>query len=91
MCAVVVGGMDRLKRDYIDTAKRLGIRLKVFTGKENVIAPKMGQADLIVLFTNQVSHKAKKEVVSYAKANDIQLHMSHSCGISTLRSCLSNA
>lgn len=88
MCAAVIGGMDRLKRDYINTAKGMGVKLKVFTGKENAIAPKLGKADLVVVFTNQVSHKARKEVCTYAKANDIPLLLSHSCGVSTLRQCL---
>ncbi|GAB6175291.1 DUF2325 domain-containing protein [Desulfobaculum senezii] len=88
MCAAVIGGMDRLKRNYINAAKDMGVKLKVFTGKENAIAPKLGKADLVVVFTNQVSHKARKEVCSYAKANNIPLHLMHSCGISTLRQCL---
>ncbi|NJB69123.1 ribosomal protein L30E [Desulfobaculum xiamenense] len=91
MCAAVIGGMDRLKRNYILTARELGIDLKVFTGKENSIAPKLGKPDLVVVFTNQVSHKARREVATYAKANDIRLHLSHSCGVSSLRNCLEQA
>lgn len=91
MCAAVIGGMDRLKRDYINAAKRQGIKLKVFTGKENKIAPKLGRADLVILFTNQLSHAARKDVVNYAKSNDIKVAMSHSCGVSSLRRCLEEA
>ena len=85
MCATLIGGMDRLKRDYINTAKSQGVKLKVFTGKENSIAGKMGTPDMVILFTNKVSHAARREVVQYAKSKDIPVHMAHSCGVSTLK------
>ncbi|MCG8532393.1 MAG: DUF2325 domain-containing protein [Desulfovibrionales bacterium] len=88
MCATLIGGMDRLKRDYINTAKSKGVKLKVFTGKENSISGKMGTPDMVILFTNKVSHAARREVVQYAKAKDIPLHMAHSCGVSTLKQVL---
>lgn len=91
MCATLIGGMDRLKRDYINAAKGNGVSLKVFTGKENNIAGKLGAPDLLVIFTNKVSHTARREVMQYAKAKKIPVHMEHSCGVSTLRQCLANA
>lgn len=91
MCAAVIGGMDRLKRDYIDAAKRHGIRLKVLTGKENRIGDKLGQTDLVILFTNQLSHAARREALVHARKNNIPVEMSHSCGVSSLKECLSRA
>ncbi|EGY25608.1 hypothetical protein DA2_2088 [Desulfovibrio sp. A2] len=88
MCAALIGGMDRLKRDYINAALASGVDLKVFTGKENRIADKLGQADLVIVFTNKISHAAKREVVQHAKANSIPVQMLHSCGVSTLRQAL---
>jgi len=90
MCATLIGGMDRLKRDYINTAKGSGVKLKVFTGKENKIAGKLGEPDCVIVFTNKVSHAARKEVMQYAKARKIPVQMIHSCGVSTLRQCLEN-
>ncbi|MFV0421981.1 DUF2325 domain-containing protein [Oleidesulfovibrio sp.] len=90
MCATLIGGMDRLKRDYIDTAKKNGVNLKVFTGKENKISGQMGATDLVIVFTNKVSHSARKEVMQYARSRSIPVTMLHSCGISTLRQCLSS-
>ncbi|ABB37084.1 hypothetical protein Dde_0283 [Oleidesulfovibrio alaskensis G20] len=90
MCATLIGGMDRLKREYIDTARKSGVDLKVFTGKENRISGQMGSTDLVIVFTNKVSHSARKEVMQYARSRSIPVAMIHSCGISTLRQCLSN-
>ena len=84
MCAALIGGMDRLKADYIKTAKRHGVKLKVFTGKERKISGKIGTADMVIMFTNKVSHEARREVMRYTRSNKIDLHQFHSCGVSTL-------
>jgi hypothetical protein len=88
MCAALVGGMDRLRQEYIGTAKALGIELKVFTGQERSIKNQLGELDILVLFTGKVSHAARMEAVRYAKNNNIPLHMTHSSGIAALRKCL---
>lgn len=90
MCAALVGGMDRLKREYVTEAKKNGIKLKHFTGKERKISKSLGRVDFVVMFTNKVSHKARKDVLA-AIGKDTPVYMEHSCGISTLRKCLSQA
>lgn len=87
MCAALVGGMDRLRNEYISVAKELGIELKVFTGKERSIKSQLGDLDMMILFTGKVSHAAKHEAVKHAKTNNIQLYMVHSSGVSALRKC----
>ena len=91
MCAALVGGMDRLKREYMAEALKNGVRLKHFTGKERKIAKSLEGMDFIVLFTNKVSHKARKEVFDAVKGMDVPVYMYHSCGISSLRKCLDEA
>jgi hypothetical protein len=88
MCVALIGGMDRLERNYINEAERMGIELKVYTKPETGIASKVGSVDAVVIFTNKVSHQAKKEVMNIAKAKNIPVFMYHSCGICTLRDCL---
>jgi len=77
--------MDRLRREYINAAKATGVDLKVFTGKENSIASQIGSPDLVIVFTNKVSHAARKEVMHYAKSRNIPVKMVHNCGVSSLR------
>lgn len=89
MCVALIGGMDRLQREYMDEAKRLGIKLKIFTKSEINIDAKVRNADAIIIFTNKVSHRTKREVMNVAKTNAIRVLMNHSCGICTLRDCLS--
>lgn len=93
MCVAVIGGMDRLERNYITEAEKLGIDLKVFTKPETEMASKIRNVDALVIFTNKVSHKAKREAMNVARAKNIPVFMRHSCGICTLRdylTCLKN-
>jgi len=40
MCVAVIGGMDRLKKHYLEEAKKVGVQLKVFTKLEKDTAKK---------------------------------------------------
>lgn len=89
MCVALIGGMDRLERNYVNEAEKNGIKLKVFTKPETNIALKVKNVDAVVIFTNKVSHKVKREVMNVAKARNIPIFMYHSCGVCTLRDCFS--
>lgn len=88
MCVALIGGMDRLERQYLEEAAKLGIDLRVFTRTEAGISSKIRNVDAMVIFTNKVSHQVKKQAVNMARSNDIPVFMHHSCGICTLRECL---
>ncbi|WP_028575842.1 DUF2325 domain-containing protein [Desulfonatronovibrio hydrogenovorans] len=88
MTAAIIGGMDRLQPHYQKTAKKAGYKLKMFTGTENTINERIGNIDLMIIFTNKVSHSARKCALNAAKAENIPVMMCHSCGVSTLKECL---
>ena len=88
MCIALIGGMDRLERQYKNEAEKMGINLKIFTRSEASIGSKIRNMDALVIFTNKVSHRAKREVMNIAKARNIPVLMYHSCGVCTLRDCL---
>jgi hypothetical protein len=88
MCIALIGGMDRLGRHYIHEAEKFGINLKVFNTAETGIASKMKNADAVVIFTNKVSHRARKEAMNMVRSNNIPVFQYHSCGVCTLRDCL---
>lgn len=90
MTAALVGGMDRLQPHYQKEAKKAGYKLKMFTGTENTINERIGNIDLLIIFTGKVSHCAKKCAMNAARAENIPVKMCHSCGVSTLRECLNN-
>ena len=88
MNIALIGGIDRLERHYQEEAVRAGVDLRIFNISETNIGAKLKQADALVIFTNKVSHRMKKQAVSAAKAHEIPVFMHHSCGVCTLRDCL---
>jgi ABC-type uncharacterized transport system substrate-binding protein len=88
MCVALIGGMDRLERHYFEEAEKTGIELRIFSVLEGKIASKIKNVDAIVIFTNKISHKAKKHAMDASKAYGIPVFMHHSCGVCTLRECL---
>ncbi len=88
MSIMLLGGMDRLTEHYENEAKRMGVRLKVYTKGAKNITKKIGKVDAILIFTDKIAHSVKQEVGNYAKLKKIPCFMVHSCGLCTLRKCL---
>jgi hypothetical protein len=90
MYTVLVGGMERLHKEYVETARTLGVTLKVFNGQERSIKKQLGGADMLILCTGKVSHSARREVIKHARAKQIPVQMMHSAGVSALRCCIAD-
>ena len=60
MSIVIVGGHDRMVAQYKKICKSYKCKCKVFTQMEADLSKKIGCPDLLVLFTNTVSHKMVK-------------------------------
>ena len=67
---------------------KLWDRPHCFTKYEKEMAAKIKNVDAVVIFTNKISHNAKREVMRIAKVRKIPVFMHHSCGICTWRDCL---
>lgn len=57
MSVVIVGGHDRMVSQYKKICKEHHCKAKVFTQMSGNLSTKIGSPDLIILFTNTVSHK----------------------------------
>ena len=57
MSVVIVGGNDRMTRQYKDICEMYKCRAKVFTQMHDGLKDKIGTPDLMVLFTGTASHK----------------------------------
>lgn len=84
----LIGGIDRLKKHYMMEAERSGIELKVFLQSEVNIGQKILNSDAVVIFTNKITHKAKREVVNVTRSRSIRTLMCHSCGLCSFRDCI---
>ena len=54
MSVVIVGGHDRMVRQYMDICKKFNCKGKVFTQLPGNFKGQIGQADLIILFTSTI-------------------------------------
>ena len=88
MCIALVGGMDRLKSEYEKRAGEYGVRLCHFKRGCPRFAKRLANMDAIVIFTNKVSHNAKRTALARARAGGIPVVMCHSCGLKSLERCL---
>lgn len=57
MSIVIIGGHDRMVRQYETICKKHNCKAKIFTQMPSCLNKKIGTPDLVVLFTNTVSHK----------------------------------
>ena len=57
MSIVIIGGHDRMVCQYKEICKKHKCKAKVFTQMSGNLKEKIGRPDLVVLFTNTVSHK----------------------------------
>lgn len=87
MSVVIVGGNECMTRQYIDLCKEYKCKAKVYPKMQNGLK-KMGSPDLLVLFTNTVSHKMVKCALSEVKGQDTMVARSHSSSMAALKSIL---
>ena len=57
MSVVIVGGHDRMVSQYKKICKEHKCKAKVFTQMSANLSSQIGSPDLVILFTNTVSHK----------------------------------
>ena len=79
MSVVIVGGHDRMVSQYKKICKDFKCKAKVFTQMSANLSGQIGSPDLLILFTNTVSHKMVHCAVTEAEkcnANIVRCHTS---------------
>jgi hypothetical protein len=89
MSVVIIGGHDCMACRYKDICKEYGCKAKVYTKTDGSLEGKIGTPDLIVLFTNPVSHKMAATARKKAAVSGITLAQSHNGSGSALKNILS--
>ena len=67
MSVVIVGGHDRMVNQYKQLCKLYKCKAKIFTQMTANLSEQIGSPDLIILFTNTVSHKMVRCAVTEAQ------------------------
>lgn len=88
MSVVIIGGHDRMVCQYKKICKQHRCKAKVFTQMPAKFNKQIGSPDLIVLFTNTVSHKMVKCAVEEAGKTNADVVRSHTSSASALQEIL---
>ncbi len=88
MSVVVIGGNDRMATRYKDICKAYNCKAKVFTQMPSDFENKLGNPDLMVVFTNTCSHKMVKSVNRKSQKHDIPVARVHSASVCALKGIL---
>lgn len=91
MGIVIIGGNECMEGKYQDICQQHGHTAKVFVKNAGVISRKIGAPDLMILFTNTVSHAMVHSALAEAKKLNIPVHRSRSSSVSALRGILQAA
>ena len=88
MRIVIIGGHDRMVRQYETICKKHNCKAKIFTQMSASMDKQMGTPDLFILFTNTVSHKMVKTAVDEAKRKNVEVVRCHTSSGSALENIL---
>ncbi|TQQ84716.1 DUF2325 domain-containing protein [Peptacetobacter hominis] len=88
MSLLVVGGHERMEKDYLEIGKISGFKTKVCTKKANKLAVSIGNPDAIIILTSTVSHKICSIVESKAKKKNIPIYRRKSSSRSSFFECI---
>lgn len=88
MSVVIVGGHDRMICQYKKICKEYKCKAKVFTQMAANLSDQIGSPDLIVLFTNTVSHKMVRCAVSEAEKCNAEIVRCHTSSANALKEIL---
>lgn len=88
MSVVIVGGHDRMVSQYKKICKAHQCKAKVFTQMRGNLSTQIGRPDLLILFTNTVSHKMVMNASQEAKRNKIPIVRIHRSSTAALQSVL---
>lgn len=77
MSVVIIGGHDRMVCQYKKICKEYNCKAKVFTQMSANLSSQIGSPDLIVLFTNTVSHKMARCAVAEAEKCNAEITRCH--------------
>ncbi|MHC1695227.1 MAG: DUF2325 domain-containing protein [Eubacteriales bacterium] len=88
MCVVIIGGNERMECQYQDICRNYGCSAKIFTKENGALRNKVGLPDLMILFTNTVSHKMVISALGEARKNKIPIARVHSSSATALSGVL---
>jgi len=87
MSVVIVGGNECMVRQYKDLCSEYNCKAKIFPKKSGIMKS-IGSPDLLVLFTNTVSHKMINNALNGTNGQNVKIARSHSSSMAALKAIL---
>ncbi|MBQ9080029.1 MAG: DUF2325 domain-containing protein [Clostridia bacterium] len=87
MSVVIVGGNECMVRQYKELCTEYNCKAKIYPKMANGLR-KLGTPDLLVLFTNTVSHKMIHCALGEVRGGNTKIARSHSSSMSALKNIL---
>lgn len=88
MSVVIIGGHDRMVSQYKEICQGYKCKTKIFTQMSSNLSEQIGRPDLIILFTNTVSHKMVKCALVQAEKSNVEVVRCHTSSKKALGSIL---
>ncbi len=90
MSVVIIGGNECMERRYKETCKKYGCKAKVFCKPNADMKNRIGNPDLLILFTHTVSHKLLQSSLLKLK-DETRVVRSHTSSLASLQNILEGA
>ncbi|MGI6108497.1 MAG: DUF2325 domain-containing protein [Eubacteriaceae bacterium] len=88
MSIVILGGNERMERRYKDLCEQHKCQVKVFAQPIGNLKRKIGSPDLMIFFTNTMSHKMVMSAMHELKGKDTVIARSQTSSVSALKNIL---
>lgn len=88
MSVVILGGNECMERRYKEVCRAYRCQAKVLTKTAGGLKNKLGSPDLMIFFTNTMSHKLVQGALSEVKGGGTIIERCHTSSLSALRNIL---
>ena len=88
MSVVILGGNECMERRYKEVCRAYRCQAKVLTKTAGGLKNRLGTPDLMIFFTNTMSHKLVQGALSKVKGGSTIIERCHTSSLSALRSIL---
>ena len=90
MSVVILGGNECMVRQYKDLCKEFQCSAKVISKMTGTLKNRLGSPDLLVMFTDTISHKMVRSAMNEIKGQSPVIARSKSSSMAALRNILEN-
>jgi len=88
MSVLILGGNERMERNYKDLCREFNCRAKVYTKTTGTMKNKIGNPDLCVLFVGALSHKMLNSAMNQMKGTNTIIARCPTSSMDALRTVL---